>query len=261
MIDESKSMFCHDSFFLQKMKFFQLNKGRIKMENYYNDNRIIQALKKEELMDILTFIKEIEFDIKDNLGFDVLWDSLSGKHSVHVHTMLLEWMGYENYNNREKRRDFIKLLESNEIEYLEIGFKDPLIEHFPKIREEIENMLPMNRSTKRWLIMEPRNFKEAIMCLTTKRSKEIRKYYLQLEELVQLYGAYTHKFNENQNIKKMEQLQQELEDTKEHALVLQELLVIATTELYAKNNNFKPGGVDDNGKLRSIYLQHWKSTR
>lgn len=42
------------------------------MENYYNDSRVIQALEKEELMDILTFIKEVKFGIKDNLGFDVL---------------------------------------------------------------------------------------------------------------------------------------------------------------------------------------------
>ena len=43
-----------------------------------------------------------------------------------------------------------------------------------------------------------KNFKEAIMSLTTKRSKEIRKYYLLLEELVQLYGAYTHQFKDRQ---------------------------------------------------------------
>jgi hypothetical protein len=59
-------------------------------------------------------------------------------------------------------------------------------------------MLPMHLARKKWLIMEPDNFKEAIMSLTTKRSKEIRKYYLQLEKLVHLYGAYTHKFKEDQ---------------------------------------------------------------
>ena len=67
------------------------------MENYYSDTRVLLALEKsgEELMDVLTFIKEINFEIKDNLGFDVLWDSLSGRRCVHVHTSLLEWFGYE----------------------------------------------------------------------------------------------------------------------------------------------------------------------
>jgi hypothetical protein len=62
---------------------------------------------------------------------------------------------------------------------------------------------------------------------------------------------------ENQNLK------EELQDTKEYALVLKEMMVkddliirtqviyIATSEMYAKTNNFKPGGVDDTSKLKS----------
>lgn len=43
------------------------------MENYYCDSRVLLALdKSSELMDILTFVQEINFEIKDNLGFDVL---------------------------------------------------------------------------------------------------------------------------------------------------------------------------------------------
>ena len=51
------------------------------MENYYADERVLLALEKspEELMDILTFVREVNFEIRDNLGFDVLWDSMSGK--------------------------------------------------------------------------------------------------------------------------------------------------------------------------------------
>lgn len=86
-----------------------------------------------------------------------------GKHCP-LQGAMLNWLGYEGSLKKQKE-NFIKLLESNEIEYLEIGFENPLIEQFPKIQKEIENMLPMNLSTKRWLIMEPRNFKEAIMYL------------------------------------------------------------------------------------------------
>jgi hypothetical protein len=111
--------------------------------------------------------------------------------------------------------------------------------------------------------MEPDNFKEAIMCLTTKRSKEIRKYYLQLEKLVQLYGAYTHQFKDRLKDKQLQAKEEELEDSREYALVLQDMMIkddpitrtqviyIATTELYAKTNNFKLGGVDEVNKLKS----------
>jgi len=107
-------------------------------------------------------------------------------------------------------------------------------------------MRPVDKPRKRWLIMNTKNFKEAIMCLTTKRSKEIRKYYLLLEELIQLYGAYTHKFKENQ-------LKEELEDAKgrraspssymmikDDPITRTQVIYIATTELYAKTNNL-PG--------------------
>ncbi|CCV01702.1 hypothetical protein IIV22_025R [Invertebrate iridescent virus 22] len=233
------------------------------MENYYTDPRVQLALEKSsELMDILTFVKEVNFEIKDNLGFDVLWDSMTSKHCVNVHTMLLKWMGYEN-EDRFAKQDFIRLLESNEIPYFSISYKDPLIAKFPQIQEEIKIMLPMNRSTKRWLIMEPKNFKEAIMCLTTKRSKEIRKYYLLLEELVQLYGAYTTQFKEKQLNDQIQAKDDQIQSNLDHILLLKDLLIddqkrektqvlyIATSQNYARQNRFKVGGVENTQKLDS----------
>ena len=68
---------------------------------------------------------------------------------------------------------------------------------------------------------------------------------------------------ENKNLKKeLKGTKEELEDTKEYTLILKEMMIkddpitrtqviyIATTELYAKTNNFKPGGVDDISKLK-----------
>jgi MSV199 domain len=230
------------------------------MENYYSDRRVLYALEKSYeggLMDILTFVKEIDFEIKSNLGFDVLWDSLNRKRCTNVGTSLLKWMGYEG-SPRKQRQTFIQLLESNEIEYEEIDHKDVLIEHFPEIQEEIDQMRSVDKPRKRWLIMDSDNFKEAIMSLTTKRSKEIRKYYLQLEKLVQLYGAYTHQFKENQ-------LKVQLQEKEDHILLLKDLLIddqkrektqviyIATSCNYARQNRFKPGGVESADKLASRF--------
>jgi hypothetical protein len=91
-------------------------------------------------MDILTFIKEI----KDNLGFDVLWDTMNGKRYTNIGISLLKWFGYEGIEFKLKHA-FIKLLESNEIEYQEIGYQDPLI---AEIQEEIEQMRPVDKPRK-----------------------------------------------------------------------------------------------------------------
>jgi hypothetical protein len=77
-----------------------------------------------------------------------------------VGELTLEWFGYDGTFKKQKE-NFIKLLESNEIEYQEISFEDPLIKHFQEIREDISNMRPVDKPRKRWLIMEPKNFKEA----------------------------------------------------------------------------------------------------
>jgi hypothetical protein len=95
------------------------------MENYYSDERVILALSKsDKLMDILTFVKEVNFEIKDNLGFDVLWDSITdhilpAKRWAHMGPSLLKWLGYTR-TDVDNKKNFIKLLESNDIEYQEI---------------------------------------------------------------------------------------------------------------------------------------------
>jgi len=67
----------------------------------------------------------------------------------------------------------------------------------------------------------------------------------------------------NQQDKEINDLKEELEDTKEYTLILKEMMIkddpitrteivyVATTELYAKTNNFKVGGVEDTNKLKS----------
>jgi hypothetical protein len=113
----------------------------------FEDPLIMQALEKssEELMDILTFVKEIDFEIRDNLGFDVLWDSLNGRRRSNVAASLLEWMGYEG-NFKKQKENFVDLFNRNDIEYQEIGFEDPLIEQFLTTSKSGKIGLPSSRS-------------------------------------------------------------------------------------------------------------------
>ncbi|CCV02046.1 hypothetical protein IIV25_028R [Invertebrate iridovirus 25] len=234
------------------------------MENFYCDNRVLLALdKSSELMDILTFVQETNFEIKDNLGFDVLWDNLTGKQRyIYIYISLLEWLGYTGPKELQKQA-FLNLLDRSCIPYNHIGYQDSLVEEFPELQEEINKMRPVDKPRKRWIIMDKNSFKKAIMKLNTKRRDDIQDYYLLLEELVHLYGAYTYKFKENQLNAQIKAKNEELEEAKEYAIVLGELMVkdepktknqvvyIATTKLYAKNNLFKVGGIESIDKLKS----------
>jgi len=57
------------------------------MENYYIDSRVILALEKssKKLLDITTFIKEINFEINSDLTFDVLWTSLTKRRYIYIY--------------------------------------------------------------------------------------------------------------------------------------------------------------------------------
>lgn len=97
-------------------------------------------------------------------------------------------------------------------------------------------------------------------------------YYLLLEKIYKLYTEYEKTILEhvNKNLqenieqkdKQISNIEQDLKDTKEHALILQEMMVkdepiqrtqvlyIATTHQYAKTNHFKTGGVEAIDKLK-----------
>ena len=109
---------------------------------------------KIDLKVVLTFIKEVNFEIRDNLGFDVLWDSMSGNRCINIDASLLTWMGYEG--PRTMKQNFIDLLDRNDIEYREIGFQDPLIEQNPKRDRKYGSKTPC---TEKWIIMVSKNFK------------------------------------------------------------------------------------------------------
>jgi hypothetical protein len=60
------------------------------MENYYSDTRVLLALEKSdgELMDILTFIKEINFEIAVDLTFDVLWANITKNRYIYIYIII-----------------------------------------------------------------------------------------------------------------------------------------------------------------------------
>ncbi|AHL67634.1 hypothetical protein DH26_gp147 [Chloriridovirus anopheles1] len=249
--------------------------------------------------------------------FQDLWYPLSKANSPHmggvgvvekrpiiVTQSLLEWMGFQGKDLSDKQEKFSRVLIRNNIPYTEIGYDHPLAIEYPCVQKEAR-LIPKQVDQKRWLCLELREFKKAVMRLQTENGDLVRDYYLNLEEIMFAYGEYTHEFllnkmqreaslrdlelseamsqltikesqlaikdREEEELKEQleqekeraERIQEELEDTREHALILQEMMIkdepieqtqviyIATTELYAKSNNFKPGGVDDTGKLKS----------
>jgi MSV199 domain/Protein of unknown function (DUF3627) len=130
----------------------------------------------------------------DKLMFNEFWQAMTIKsNSAHVGTMLLEWLGYEGRDTDAKRK-FIDYLKRNDIPFTELKSSDERINTHPSILEAIKTMHPKDIAKQKWLVMNSRDFKKAIMKLSTKKGNDIREYYLNVEELLQEYVEYDKRF-------------------------------------------------------------------
>jgi hypothetical protein len=123
-----------------------------------------------------------------------------------VSSRVLEWFGYEGRYKAQKDA-FIKMIKNTNISYLELTQRDPEINQYPTIQEELQ-LLPSNVTNSKFLIMEPDNLKMAIMQLKTKNGHKIRQYYIDLEKLLKMYVEYTLYFNHREATRKITNLEQ-----------------------------------------------------
>jgi hypothetical protein len=176
------------------------------------DPIILKALDySASLLDIVKFVEVTEFKL-NMVMFDYFWQVMVDNTRVHLHPRVMEWFGYEG-EVREQRKNFIRMLKNNEIPFKELTRKDKEIELYPTIQSEIQ-ALPSNVQNSKFLIMEPKDIKMAIMQLKTKNGYMIRQYYIDLEELMKMYVKYTLYFNERKAQYEITDLKQMMEDLK-----------------------------------------------
>jgi hypothetical protein len=167
-------------------------------ENGPSDPRINKALEKTcALLDIMEFIKVTKFKLNEVM-FDYFWQIMVGNTRAHLGSRILEWFGYEGEYRTQKQK-FLDMLKRNDITFDELTTNDKEIDLYPTIKEELA-LLPSNVKNSKFLVMEPRNLKKAIMKLNTKNGNAIREYYVDVEDLMKLYVEYTiyHNYRESQ---------------------------------------------------------------
>lgn len=165
-------------------------------------------------LSVTDFVKTTEFKINEHLWQVVVTKNLP----LHVSGQILEWLGYEGEPNKRKEK-FIAYLKRNNIGYEELKNDDERVQLYPTIQTEILSIGNNNVKKVKWLIMNSRDFKKAIMKLSTKHGDTIRDYYLCVEELIQLYIEYDKRFEtrklllENTDLKtKIDDLSRRIDD-------------------------------------------------
>jgi hypothetical protein len=145
----------------------------------------------------MEFIKVTKFKLNEVM-FDYFWQIMVGNTRAHLGSRILEWFGYEGEYRTQKQK-FLDMLKRNDITFDELTTNDKEIDLYPTIKEELA-LLPSNVKNSKFLVMEPRNLKKAIMKLNTKNGNAIREYYVDVEDLMKLYVEYTiyHNYRESQ---------------------------------------------------------------
>jgi hypothetical protein len=179
-------------------------------ENGSSNPKIRKALDKSvKLLDIMEFMKVTKFKLNMDM-FDYFWQVVVENHSTLVGTMVLKWFGYEG-EYKKQRQNFKKMLSNNDISYNEVAYKETKHELYSEIQTEIVGMAKCDISKSKFLIMEPDDLKMAIMQLKTKKGRNIRQYYIDLEKLVKLYVEYTLYFNHRESQRKITDLEISME--------------------------------------------------
>lgn len=120
-------------------------------------------------------------------------------------------MGYSGTDKKQQEK-FKELLIRSGINYSEVSFEEGKHNRF--IEHEAQTITPNNLERKRWIVIDVRSFKKAIMKLNTKNSDRIIDYYLNLEEAVFEFTHYfqakkQEQFQAQMTLKHQEQLNQE----------------------------------------------------
>ncbi len=163
------------------------------------------------LQDILEYIRITNFQI-DTFMLDKFWQCVSESSSASISGAVLNWLGYENKHEHDSKSHFIELLKSHNIEFTQIKQNHDKFSQYPDLVEDAKKYSKAVLKSKQWIIMRSDDFKEMVMCLRTKRAKEIRKYYLAIEKLFKMYCEYTIHFNLRREKRALEEKQGTIDD-------------------------------------------------
>lgn len=231
-----------------------MNKINLKLINL--NDLIKQTNKYLTITELLTFIN---YNL-DNIYIDKFWYNIKNDKWIYLDNDLILWLEYKDITRGKEA--IIKLLKRNYQEsddYKILNNNEFDINNFCSAIMSEQNHEEEKRGAhnKQYITVSPDCFKELCMHVGTSKSKEIKKYYIELEKVFKFYLEYQNEYRKLE----LENKQKELEE-KENIIIEQkeeikqfinvqiktinklkkdEYVYITTNKLNARNNIFKIG--------------------
>lgn len=233
--------------------------------NFKNIDLTTLINQNKELLTIKELLITIDYNI-DNLYIDRFWDNIKDDKWIYLDNELILWLGYKDIKHGKEQ--IIKLLKKYNKEnedYKILNNNEFNINNFCAGVSREQNYEEEKRGAhnKQYIITSPDCFKELCMHVGTGKSKEIKKYYIELERVFKFYLEYQNEYrkleleNKNQELEEKENIinkqQKEIKDVNErivdlshHLFKYKELkentyLYVATNKHLSLQNNYKIG--------------------
>jgi hypothetical protein len=183
-----------------------------------------------DIFTIKELLKVINYEFNE-LYIDKFWENITDDKWIYIDNEILLWIGYNSEESKQNKQNYIKLLKENfeEISDYNLLNTNSFNNFLSMSNLHLENINTHNKV--KHLIISPDCFKQSLMILRTNKSKEIRKYYTELEKIFKFYLQYQSKYQELKNLK----VNEELEEVK--------------SNLENKENEFKRFIINQSNKL------------
>jgi uncharacterized C2H2 Zn-finger protein len=181
--------------------------------------------KNDNLLTIKELLIKINYDI-NNIYIDIFWDNIADDKWIYIDNELILWLDYKDINKGKEK--IIKFLKSNfilEDDYKilsNVEYNNSTKNNYsfcsPAAGKQNINEEKRGAHNKQYIIISPDCFKELCMLVGTLKSKEIKKYYIELEKIFKFYLQYQAKYQELQNKQIQEKLENKDDELKENLM-------------------------------------------
>lgn len=165
----------------------------------------------QELLTIKQLLNKVNYDL-NNIYIDRFWYNIKDDKWVYLDNDLILWLEYKDI--RRGKNSIIKLLKKYFIEnedYKILNNNEFDINNFCVGVSWKQSLNEEKRGAhnKQYITVSPDCFKELCMHVGTSKSKEIKKYYIELEKVFKFYLEYQNEYRKLE----LENKEEELKDT------------------------------------------------
>ena len=195
------------------------------------NNNIINI--NQPILTVKELLNKLNYKYND-IFLDRFWQNIKDDIWIYIDDNMLKYIGYNCTDSRDDKKKYLNILKDNFEETIDYKLLNSC--EFKKIYEDfkvlIENNTFNEHNKVKHLIVSPDCFKQSLMLLKTKKSKEIKKYYIELEKVFKFYLEYQNEYRRLE----LENNQKELENKNQELKEKENIINKINVENYLKSN-------------------------